>query len=1306
MKNEHRNSAELTARITELEETVSQLEKQLQECLSGQALKAQEELYRLLADSSQDMITRQKSNGEYIYISPVCKEMLGFTAEELLGKQGLDYVHPDDREYFSAEYRKAVRDGDVFRVEYRRLKQDGSYLWVENAARLIRDSSTGKVKEIVCVIRDISERRAWQDALQASEERFAAFMRHLPGAAYMKDTEGRYLYMNETCEKVLGTAKGRWEGKTDFEILPEETAQEFSSNDRKVAASGKIVEAIEKTIGENGFHSWLSIKFPMTGSGGKVEHIGGVSIDITEQKKIESTLTETNALLETILDSSPIMIAYLDTDFNFVRVNRAYAEGGLKEVSFFTGKNQFDLFPSEENEAIFENVLETGVPYYAYARPFVYSERPEWGVLYSDWIMVATRDKAGAINGLLYILMDVTQRKKTEQALAESEDRYRKLYENTPAMMHSIDPEGRIISVSDYWLEKLGYSREEALGRKSTDFLTPDSKKYATNTVLPEFFRLGYCENIPYRYAAKNGDVLDILLSAIAEKDDEGKVIRSLAVLEDITERKQAEEKLHFLSSIIEQSRESMICTDKDFRINYINQAAVKLFGWTLDELKGQKPDLLNADPLREEIQRELYETVARGETYITEVLNVRKDGSTFICEFETSALFDEKGEINGYFGSQRDVTEKRKAEAAARESEETLRVIFESAADSIFIKGTDLKYIRVNRAMEELFGLPREKLLGKTDIEVFDKTAGTEIREIDKRVLAGEVIKYDSARSIGGKKFVFDSIKVPLKDSEGKIIGLCGYARDITDRKIMEEALRESEEKFRLVFENLGEGVTRVSLDETVELCNRAAEMIFGIEKGNLRGRNIKDFVSDKDLKTIRSQTKRRKLGYRSSYEIELIQPGGEIRNLNVSSSPCYDSENNVIGTYSIFRDITEQRRAERDRKEFDLHLQQTQKLESLAVLAGGVAHDYNNLLQGIVGNAGLALMDLPHYSPVREYIEGIRKSADHAAALTSQMLAFAGRGVFEIKQADVSALVNQMDHLLRAVVSKKNILSFDLQEKIPLIDADITQIRQIVMNLVTNASEAIGENEGVIKISTGCRLCDHDFLRSIRSDTELPEGEYIYLQVSDTGPGMDADTVRRVFDPFFSTKFTGRGLGMAVVYGIMKRHNGAVNVEAKIGSGTRFTFYFPRSTGSAEISQNDSVEKVTGKFSGTALLVDDEEIVRSTSKKILERIGFKVLSAIDGKMGVEIFRENADTIDLVILDYKMPQMNGEEAFQAIKEIRKDVKVILSSGYNEQDAMNNFGEMGIAGFIQKPYGYKTLFETIGRLLGKNNAGE
>ena len=1302
MKSVSGNPAELNSRITELQETVSQLEKQLQECLSGQALKAQEELYRLLADSSQDMITRQKGDGEYIYISPVCEEMLGYKPEELLGKQGLDFVHPEDREKFSAEYRQAKVSGDVFRAEYRRLKKDGSYLWVENAARLIRDPKTGKVKEIVCVIRDISERRAAEDALRASEERFAAFMHHLPGAAYMKDTEGRYLYMNETCERVLSTARGQWENKTDFEILPAETAQEFTVNDRKVLESGEILEAVETTTDESGSHSWLSLKFPMRGPDGETEFVGGISVDITEQKKTENKLVETNELLGTILDSSPVMIAYLDTDFNFVRVNQAYAEGGLKEVSFFTGKNQFDLFPSEKNEAIFKNVFETGVPYYAYARPFIYSERPDWGVLYSDWIMVATKDKAGEINGLLYILLDVTQRKKAEQALAQSEDRYRRLYENTPTMMHSIDTGGRIISVSDFWLERLGYPREEVIGRKSTDFLTPKSKDYAINTVLPEFFRLGYCENIPYQYATKNGEILDILLSAIAEKDDDGKVVRSLAVLEDITERKQAEEKLHFLSSIVEQSREAMICTDKDFRINYINQAAVKLFGWSLAELKGQKPDLLNADPLREEIQRELYETVARGETSITEVLNVRKDGSTFICEFEVSALFDERGEIYGYFGSQRDVTEKRRAEAAARESEEMLRAIFETSLDSIFIKNNELKYIRINRAMEELFDLPREELLGKTDWEVFDKSAGINIKEIDKRVLAGEVIKYDSARQIRGKTLVFDSIKVPLRDSEGKIIGLCGYARDITGRKKMEEALRASEEKFRLVFENLGEGVTRVSLNENIELCNRAAEIIFGVEKGKLLGRNITDFVSDEDLKTIRNQTKKRKAGHRASYEIELIRPGGEIRNLIVTSSPCYDSENKIIGAYSIFRDITENRRAERERKEFELQMQQTQKLESLAVLAGGVAHDYNNLLQGIVGNAGLALMDLPHYSPVRDYIEGIRKSADHAAALTSQMLAFAGRGIFEITSVDISAMIKQMDHLLRAVISKKSVLIFDLQEKIPFIEADTTQIRQIVMNLVTNATEAIGDNEGVIKISTGGRLCDGDFLRSIRSDTELPEGEYIYLQVADTGSGMNEETLRTVFDPFFSTKFTGRGLGMAVVYGIMKRHNGAVKIETKIGSGTCITFYFPRITGSPEISPTASIQKAAGKFSGTALLVDDEEIVRTTSKKILERMGFKVLTAFDGKMGVEVFRDNAEIINLVILDYKMPRMNGEEAFHAIKKIRKDVKVILSSGYNEHDAMNNFGEMGIAGFIQKPYGYKILSDAIGRALGQN----
>jgi len=411
------------------------------------------------------------------------------------------------------------------------------------------------------------------------------------------------------------------------------------------------------------------------------------------------------------------------------------------------------------------------------------------------------------------------------------------------------------------------------------------------------------------------------------------------------------------------------------------------------------------------------------------------------------------------------------------------------------------------------------------------------------------------------------------------------------------------------------------------------------------------------------------------------------------------------------IASDITERKVAEENRLALERQVQQAQKLESLGVLAGGIAHDFNNLLMGILGNAELALAELSPHAPARRSVTAIEKATIRAADLARQMLAYSGKGKFLIEPIDLNELVEEMAHLLTISISKSALLKYDYAELLPAVEGDATQIRQIIMNLITNASEAIGEEGGVITVTTGTMECDREYLSSTQLvaqaglDEELEEGIYAYIDIADTGCGMTAEVQAKIFDPFFTTKFTGRGLGMAAVLGIVRGHRGAITISSERGKGTTFRVLFPVSSGVAEQDEVDepAVDESSWQARGTVLLADDEEVVLDVCARMLEQLGFTVLTARDGREAVAVFNQHMAEIDLVLLDLTMPHLDGEQAFREMRQRKNDVRVILCSGYNQQEATQRFSGKGLAGFLQKPYRLAALVEVLQKVLAQGN---
>jgi PAS domain S-box-containing protein len=419
-----------------------------------------------------------------------------------------------------------------------------------------------------------------------------------------------------------------------------------------------------------------------------------------------------------------------------------------------------------------------------------------------------------------------------------------------------------------------------------------------------------------------------------------------------------------------------------------------------------------------------------------------------------------------------------------------------------------------------------------------------------------------------------------------------------------------------------------------------------------------------------------------RFEHEFRMVYPDGSIRWVAGMGKVYCDENDRPVRIIGLGMDVTERRSLEEK-------LRSSQKLESIGLLAGGIAHDFNNLLTGIMGNAGLALQTLPKPSPAAPFLENVVHGSQRAADLTQQLLAYAGKGKFVVAPLDLSALVRQIANLVQSTISKMVRLEMELDGSLPMVEADASQIQQVVMNLVINAAEAIGERGGTVRVKTGLQAAGE---RDIGE--ELKPGNYVVLEVQDTGSGMDRDTLGRIFDPFFTTKFTGRGLGLAAVSGIVRGHRGAIRVSSEPEKGSTFQVLFPASTTYAAAGQQAHVEEEL-HGSGLILVIDDEETVRSTTGAVLSRYGYDVELAEDGGQAVEAFQSRPGEFAIVLLDLTMPVLGGETVLRLIKKIRSDIPVIVSSGYSEADAYRRFPPGALAGFLQKPYTGATLARKV-----------
>jgi two-component system CheB/CheR fusion protein len=543
-----------------------------------------------------------------------------------------------------------------------------------------------------------------------------------------------------------------------------------------------------------------------------------------------------------------------------------------------------------------------------------------------------------------------------------------------------------------------------------------------------------------------------------------------------------------------------------------------------------------------------------------------------------------------------------------------------------------------------------------------------------------------------------------PYRTQRDEIDGAVISLGDIDATKRSEERIAAARDYAENIVASVRDPLVVLDADLRVQTANQSFLEAFGTTQEDVAGRRLPSLDGGRwDLPGLREELGRVVAGGAAfeNFEAVLDRAGSGPRTLLLNARSIANTAGDDALVLLAIEDVTERRLEQERRLALERKMQDAQKLESLGLLAGGLAHDFNNILTSILGHADLAALDARPGSDLRRHLDRIEESVRRASDLCGQMLAYSGRGRFVIKPIDLNALVGDASRLVELAVGKRAVVRLELARTAPVVRGDATQLRQVLMNLLLNAAEAMGESGGAITLSTGLMAVDRSYLAGTVLSPALPEGDYAYLEVADDGEGMDAETLGQIFDPFFTTKFAGRGLGLAAVLGIVRGHGGALKIESKPGEGSVFRLLLPRSEVPVELEPAAAPAPAAAEAGrGAILVVDDEALVLEVVARLVESLGFEVVRAQGGAAALEAFEDRHGEFRLVLLDLTMPGVGGEEAFVRMRERRPDAAVVLMSGHGEQDALERFSAKGLSGFLRKPFGLKDLSALLEAVLG------
>lgn len=888
---------------------------------------------------------------------------------------------------------------------------------------------------------------------------------------------------------------------------------------------------------------------------------------------------------------------------------------------------------------------------------------------------------------------------KEKTILKKHEGYLRTLIDNMPLEFWSIDKNLTVLMQNsksmETWGNKVGRSIEE-LNLDGSNIETLKEKCLETLEGKSAHFTLQQISDEEHIYFSHN----------LAPVTVDNEIVSIVGVSKNITGETKDKIELKRFASVLKSTSQGVILLDLEGNILNVNDAACSIYNISREEALGKNIFKFVPEPISS-LGKSRFRKVINGEQGNSHEYKVtdNKGGEIYLEVLSTAILDDEKN-IIGMSVLCQDISERKRTENALKESEELHKQLVNLLPEALVLADCDNRLTYVSTVFLELFGYESlEKVLGKSILEFLPEEYHSEITQTVESIYQDQSVEnkvYPLIKEDGS--YIWCSIEADIfRDKNGNVKGLIAVLHDLTERLRMENAIRNSEKRFRELAELLPEivyemdisGIITFVSDETYNITGYTKEdvekgfsaaSLFVEEDRERAMSNIKLMLVDPDLVTHEEYMAVRKDG--STFPV-------------ITRSTPIIRNGRIEGIRGIIFDLTEQKKTEAKQRELLKHLEQTRHLESLAQMAGGIAHDFNNLLTGILGNATLAKMDVEADNPAYENLHDIEQAAESATELVRKMLAYSGKGVFTFKAGDISQIVKQTMVSLHPPLSSMIKLDVSLDTNLPKSNVDKKQIRQLVTSLVTNASEAI-EGSGKISIRTGYKFFDQSYLNKMYLTQILKEGKYIYLDVEDTGCGFKEKDYAKLFDPFYSTKFLGRGMGLAAVLGIVRGHGGAIFVVSEPDRGSLFRILFvpnKRTDGNYELNPDSQEKTEIHPTSPTILVADDEPLVLKLARKTLLREGFRVLLAKDGFEAVEIFEKQHKTISAVLLDLAMPRKNGSETFREIIAIDKNAKVILSSGYSEEETLRLFPKSQLKEFLHKPFKPEELIMKVRKIL-------
>lgn len=865
---------------------------------------------------------------------------------------------------------------------------------------------------------------------------------------------------------------------------------------------------------------------------------------------------------------------------------------------------------------------------------------------------------------------------------------YRSVFDNIHDAVFIHDSQtGSIIDVNECMLKMYGYARKEALSKTVEELSegTPPYSRLEAESYMQKS-RSGLPQIFEWHARHRDGTLFWVECSM---KTMQSKSHLTVVSVRKIEPRKSVLQERNCLFNL---SLDMMCIADFNGHFKQVNPAFTRILGWSEEEL-------LSNPWLTFVYEEDRGATVKAGEKLLAgeKVIGFRnrykcKNGDVKWISWNSRSFPEEKL----IYAVIRDVTKFIEAEQALRESEERFRNIIQSSPMGIYLYELEdtnrLVMIDANPAADKFTGVCNTKLIGKTIEEAFPGLIDTDV-PMRYREAAAEGKEWSTTKFVYEDKDIQGAYNVyAFQTSPGR---MAVFFLDITKQMQAEKTLRESTENLQTTLNSIGDAVITTEASGRVSGMNPVAEKLTGWPIGESKGKKLEDIfhIEHESTRGEIKETVQKAMGAGNALTLAdstiLVNRLGKRIQIADSRAPIKNASGETIGLVLVFRDVSEE-------KELQAQLRQSQKMDSIGQLAGGVAHDFNNILAGIIGSAEILQDKLPP-SVLKDsgrFIDMILSMSGRAADLTRKLLTFSRKSKLEIADLDPGTTVEQVIDILSHTIDPKISLSRTCKHVGTLISGDASQVQNAILNLAINARDAM-PNGGSLSITVDCYKC---FKKRITLPPfELSPGNYVRIKVQDTGCGIPKENLDRIFEPFFTTKTAGRGtgLGLAAVYGTMQDHKGAVDIKSTPGIGTCFALYFPASEKAEEVSAVKKTTNTKLKGQGTILVVDDEEIIRTLLCEILHDLGFETLSAQNGREAVELYAESHVIIRAVILDIVMPVMDGSETFSKIREINPEARIILSSGFMKSGSVEELAKQGAVSFLQKPYQQNSLRKVL-----------